>query len=175
MADIKISELTEANLPLDGTEDLPIVQDGVTKRVSTQDIADLATGLSFVKVTVTSSELLNLGSTSKQLLPAPGTGKINLPVRIVARSRPGASAYSSTSTYISYYNATTFQSASITTVSGVLLSSTTSVIYFYPSSPINNYQSFVEDAELRLTGASGSPTGGDGEIDIYIHYVTLTL
>ena len=41
MADKKISELTEASLPLDGTEDLPIVQSGTTVRCSTQDIADL--------------------------------------------------------------------------------------------------------------------------------------
>lgn len=40
MADKKISELLEAD-PLDGTEDLPIVKDGVTVRCSTQDIADL--------------------------------------------------------------------------------------------------------------------------------------
>ena len=39
---IKISELNEAGLPLDGTEDLPIVESGVTKRCSTQDIANLS-------------------------------------------------------------------------------------------------------------------------------------
>jgi len=42
MANIKISELNEAGLPLDGTEDLPIVEAGVTKRCSTQDIANLS-------------------------------------------------------------------------------------------------------------------------------------
>ena len=39
---IKISELNEAGLPLDGTEDLAIVEAGVTKRCSTQDIANLS-------------------------------------------------------------------------------------------------------------------------------------
>lgn len=43
MANTKISELLEAGV-LDGLEDLPIVQDGVTVRCSTQDIADLAHG-----------------------------------------------------------------------------------------------------------------------------------
>lgn len=38
----KISEMTEATLPLDGTEDLEIVQNAVTRRCSTQDIADLS-------------------------------------------------------------------------------------------------------------------------------------
>jgi len=41
MAQIKISELPEAG-PLDGTEDVVIVQDALTQRCSTQDIADLA-------------------------------------------------------------------------------------------------------------------------------------
>jgi hypothetical protein len=43
MAEIKISEMTEATLPLDGTEDMEIVQAGVTRRCSTQDVADLGT------------------------------------------------------------------------------------------------------------------------------------
>jgi len=42
MANIKISELPEADLPLDGTEDIVIVQDGATKRCSTDDVANLA-------------------------------------------------------------------------------------------------------------------------------------
>lgn len=41
MGVVKISELTEATLPLDGTEDMVIVQDAITKRVSTQDVGDL--------------------------------------------------------------------------------------------------------------------------------------
>lgn len=41
MANVAISELPEADLPLDGTEDTVIVQDGATKRCSTQDIADV--------------------------------------------------------------------------------------------------------------------------------------
>lgn len=39
---IKISELQEAILPLDGTEDLEIVSGAVSRRCSTQDIADLS-------------------------------------------------------------------------------------------------------------------------------------
>jgi hypothetical protein len=41
MADIKISELLPASTPLDGTETLPIVQNGNTVRASTQDVAGL--------------------------------------------------------------------------------------------------------------------------------------
>jgi hypothetical protein len=44
MAQVKISELTSATTPLAGTESVPIVQGGVTKQVTTQDIADLGGG-----------------------------------------------------------------------------------------------------------------------------------
>ncbi len=40
---IKISELTSGTT-LDGTEVLPIVQDGATVKITTQDVADLASG-----------------------------------------------------------------------------------------------------------------------------------
>jgi len=43
MAEIKISELTSGSA-LDGTEIVPIVQDGSTVKVTTQDIADLGGG-----------------------------------------------------------------------------------------------------------------------------------
>lgn len=44
MAEIKISALSSATTPLAGTEVVPIVQGGVTKKVTTQDIADLGGG-----------------------------------------------------------------------------------------------------------------------------------
>jgi len=46
MADQKISEMTYVPT-LDGTEDIEIVKDALTKRTSTQAIADLASGVSY--------------------------------------------------------------------------------------------------------------------------------
>ena len=40
----KISQLTAATTPLTGTEELPIVQGGITKKTTAQDIADLGGG-----------------------------------------------------------------------------------------------------------------------------------
>jgi hypothetical protein len=59
MAEQKISEMTEATLPLDGTEDMEIVQSAVTRRCSTQDIADLA-GLPYKSY----NEILSAASTA---------------------------------------------------------------------------------------------------------------
>jgi uncharacterized protein YqfA (UPF0365 family) len=54
MADTKISALTAATTPLAGTEVLPIVQSGVTKKVA---VSDLTAGraVSMASVTVSSS------------------------------------------------------------------------------------------------------------------------
>lgn len=62
MANVKISELTNA-ATLDGTEVLPIVQDGATVKVTTQDIADLGGGGGYVEVTGT----LTAGNTTLTL------------------------------------------------------------------------------------------------------------
>lgn len=65
MADVKISQLTAAST-LDGTEVVPIVQSGATKKTTTQDIADLASGGGYTVVTGT----LAAGSTSLTLQDA---------------------------------------------------------------------------------------------------------
>ena len=44
MPDKKISQLTNASLPLAGTEEVALVQGGQTLKATTQDIADLAGG-----------------------------------------------------------------------------------------------------------------------------------
>jgi len=56
MPDIKISQLPAASTPLLGTEELPLVQGGVTSKATAQDIADLGGGgggLSVPTVTIT--------------------------------------------------------------------------------------------------------------------------
>jgi hypothetical protein len=41
MADVKISQLSNATTPLTGAEELPLVQSGSTLKATTQDVADL--------------------------------------------------------------------------------------------------------------------------------------
>jgi len=55
MADLKISQLTAATVPLAGTEVLPIVQSGTTKQVS---VDNLTTGKAVSASTVTATTLL---------------------------------------------------------------------------------------------------------------------
>ena len=59
MANVKISALDAASTPLDGTEVLPIVQSGVTKKVS---VDDLTTGRAVDAASVTATGAVTAGS-----------------------------------------------------------------------------------------------------------------
>ena len=75
MADVKISDLTSA-AALDGTELVPVVQNGSTVQTTAQDIADLGGGggASYTDVTGT----LTAGSTSLTLSDASITNNSTL-------------------------------------------------------------------------------------------------
>jgi hypothetical protein len=77
MADTKISALTAASTPLAGTEVLPIVQSGVTKKVS---VADLTTGraISATQLTLSTGNLIVASGQGVDFSATPGTGTSEL-------------------------------------------------------------------------------------------------
>jgi hypothetical protein len=77
MADTKISALTASTTPLAGTEVLPIVQGGVTKKVS---VADLTAGraISATQVTLTTGNLIVADNQGVDFSATPGTGTSEL-------------------------------------------------------------------------------------------------
>lgn len=172
MAQVKISELTEANLPLDGTEDLPVVQDGVTVRCSTQDIADLATGeVTTVKVSLTSAEILDLNSTPKQLIAAPGANKFILPLRVIVKGNFGTQAYA-TNTNLQFAPNTLFQ----TNFSAALgFTQNQLATYTLTTAAGTTTLENTVNAAINIFALSGNPTTGDGTVDIYVTYTTVTL
>jgi hypothetical protein len=64
MADTKISQLTGATTPLDGTEVLPIVQSGTTKKVA---VSDLTAGRAVSAFSLTSTGNLNFTGTGNRI------------------------------------------------------------------------------------------------------------
>jgi hypothetical protein len=56
MADLKISQLTEAELPFSGSELIPVVQDGTNKKVAFGDLELIASSSISSIVTLTQSE-----------------------------------------------------------------------------------------------------------------------
>ncbi len=101
MADVKISNLPAADTPLAGTEQVPLVQDGVTKKATVSDIvAAAATGVTDVTAT---SPILSSGGTTPDI------------------SMPAASA--SVSGYLTSTDWNTFNSKGSGTVTGVTATS----------------------------------------------------
>jgi hypothetical protein len=77
MADAKISALTGATTPLAGTEEIPVVQGGATRKVS---IANLTTGraLSATELTLTTGNLIVSNGKGIDFSATPGTGTSEL-------------------------------------------------------------------------------------------------
>ena len=164
MADKKISELTEAS-PLDGTEDLPLVQAGTTVRTSTQDIADLA--IKTATVSVSSAEILALNGTPKQLVAAPGAGKILVPIAVTYKFTYGSAAYTTNLNLRLRMGFTLTQNAGILGLSGNA----------YAMQPLAGgvVSSDVSNTAITLDVATGDPAAGNGTMIVYVSYVTITL
>jgi hypothetical protein len=77
MADAKISALTGATTPLAGTEEVPVVQGGATRKVS---IANLTTGraISATELTLTTGNLIVSNGKGIDFSATPGTGTSEL-------------------------------------------------------------------------------------------------
>lgn len=73
MSDLKISQLTGATAPLTGTEILPIVQSGSTKKIS---VADLTAGraISASNVSVTGNVIISTSGQGVDFSATPNTG-----------------------------------------------------------------------------------------------------
>lgn len=176
MADQKISELTEATLPLDGTEDIVLVQGAVSKRCSTQDVADLVNipvnqaEIITVNVHISSAEILQSFTVPKVIVPAIGAGKVIIPMSSLM-------LYTFVSTTYDAYNIR-LKDGSISIVA-FLLSAMTA----------NSWQKNIIVESSGLLAVSGAPyadnsitlqsdgalTQGNGSMDIYFTYTVLTL
>lgn len=77
MADTKISGLPASTTPLAGTEELPIVQSGVTRKVS---VANLTAGraISATQLTLTTGNLIVASGQGVDFSATPGTGTSEL-------------------------------------------------------------------------------------------------
>jgi len=172
MADIKISELTEAD-PLDGTEDLPIVQDAATVRCSTQDIADLAS-VKTAKVTASSAAILASNTTPVQILPAPGAGKFIEVLRVYYKLNFGTVAYDTNTSWQILLGGA--GGANYTSNTNFLATGSTALIRpTANTSAINTDPVNYENLALVAYASGGNPANGDSTVDIYVVYQILDI
>lgn len=148
----------------------------VTKSSSGVQIA--ATSSSFavqeVAVTVTSSELLNLFSTPKQLVAAPGAGKMINVLNYTLRYSYGTADYVNASGGALYLRIGTTAAATGSNVISLVTGFASALLG--PVGSINNLtarqnMSDLENAPLQLAKVSGALTDGDGTLQIRVRYM----
>lgn len=129
-----------------------------------QDIID--SGVYTVKVSLTSAEILQLNTTPKTLIAAPGAGKLIRPIGQVMKLNYGTTQYSG--------------NAMITTLGGNIAFTQTSYLSNSDAYDMRMQGQFgtatdLENLPLLATVTSANPTGGDSTIDLYITYAVISL
>ena len=160
------------------TEDKVIafqIADGSTEaeKCTVQDIIDLvpSTGiLNVVKVSLSSAELLQIGTTPKVVVPKQGANTFIRPISVNAVVNFNTTAYATNQSLTLYEGAW----LPLLNMNNILSASATT--YFnYPSLTTINTSSNVLNEDLVVYGGSGNPTGGDSTVDLYVSYIVITL
>lgn len=127
-----------------------------------------------VAVTVTSSELLNLFSSPKQIVEAPGSGKMINVINYTFRYNYGTTDYVNASGGAMYLRIGTTATAAGSNMVSLVTGFASALLG--PVGSINNLtarqtMSDVENAPLQLAKISGALTSGDGTLQIRVRYM----
>lgn len=140
-----------------------------------KDIASTnSSGVSTVKVSVSSSEILNLFTTPKTLIAAPGLGKVLNVLRVYYKVNFGTVAYSNPSLSVVLGTGVVTPFQIVNGLSNVLNVTTTSFVRPAMTTTVVNADFGYNNQELVLKAAA-APTSGDGTLDVYITYEVITL
>lgn len=169
MADKKITDLS-AGAVLDGTELLESVQSGANVKITSKSIADAA--LKTVKISISSAELLNMFTTPKTLVVAPGAGKIIVPLHFMMRINYATTPYA-TNTNLKLKMGLLDP---LLTIPSILANSAN----FFGKYPLSVGTFTVNDTDaanqaLVAYVQTGNPTVGDSTIDVWVTYQIVTL
>ena len=126
-----------------------------------------------VKVSLTSAEILNLSTTPKVLIAAPGANKIIQPLSVLINLNYGTTPYA-TNTSMRLATGTSFDP--LLSISTVLAANDDTFFRSLVSQTLTATNG-VPPTNLPLTlyVPSGNPTAGDSTFDIYVTYVIITL
>ena len=125
----------------------------------------------YKKVSVSSAEILALNTTPKELVAAPGAGKVILLTSILINYTFVTSAYA-TNTNIVVENRTSGTEQFNNSGFG-LLSNLSSIIHYYGAPEL--FGIIEENEAIDLTIQNGNPTAGDSTLDIHLWYSEVTL
>jgi hypothetical protein len=126
--------------------------------------------VNILKKTITSAQILNSNSVPVTLIPAPGAGKVIFVQSAIFKYVYGSSVYTTNTTTNIRLGAFTLWT------SGTAIQGGTDYVNFVNMIPTSTVgSSLPENQPILFNTSTGNPTGGDGTIDLYITYITITL
>ena len=139
-----------------------------------QDIID--SGVYTVKVSLSSAEILALNTTPKQLVAAPGSGKILQPLFYLVKLSYATAQYATNTTLQFNYDGL----PAVGIVSNSILNRTESFIMRQAAASTTAFAFAISTSDITNKGlfvsvTNGNPTAGDGTLDIYITYTIISL
>jgi hypothetical protein len=138
---------------------------------TTEQIALVAPVVKIVKTTITSAQILALFDTPITVLDSSETGKVKLPLNIWVQRKEG-DAYTLAAASFLLVN------DSGSNVTGNLNPNPllgTGIGFFTSAYTITQNNTVDKNALYKLKASTGNPTGGTGDIDVYVTYIEITL
>jgi hypothetical protein len=127
-------------------------------------------GIRTVKVTLSSAELLNSFSAAKQLIAAPGAGKVNEVISITMRYNYLTAPYVTNTTLAVYYS-----TVEVAAHTGVLDQLASVIKVASPGIGFVSASADLENQAVFIGTKTGNPTAGSGTLDVYVTYRIITL
>jgi hypothetical protein len=129
----------------------------------------------FVKVSITSAEILQMFTTPKVLVAAPGAGKLIVPISFTFRINYLTTAYATNTNMIFGWGSTS--GGALATYTSILAQSQNVLELNAIGSVFGVFGSNASLVNQPLTARvpTGNPTAGDSSIDWYITYMIITL
>ena len=125
----------------------------------------------YTKVNISSAEILALNSTPVTLVTAPGAGYVLMPINAIVKMNFGTIVYGANTDLGIVHDGLTTQLLPL----AALINRASDWIKFIPLCEQGYSAATSENKSLDLLCDTGDPTGGDGNLDIYLWYIKLLL
>ena len=161
------NKITNKNTPKSITQ----VEDG-SNRVLMMDYVDQEVKVKVLKTIITSAQVLQLFTNPITILDSSEVGKVKIPTAIYIKRNEGDAYTLASNSFAVINDFGVFLSSNI--VPNPMISS--SVGYFQSYINISQNLSGGDKNNLyKLRANTGNPTGGTGDLDVYVSYIEITL